>query len=352
MAHYIDSFPGREIIVEGQKHLYFGGTSYLGLQTDKAFQEIFIENIKKYGTNYGASRNSNVRLSIFDKAETYLSRFVGSESALTMSSGYLAGQLLVQHFATREHRLFYAPNSHSALFTNKTKAYTTYTALSISLHEHLKKNKNIVPVVLLDSIDFSGCNYPDFGGLQTLPLDKVILIADDSHGIGVIGQSGNGVYKTLQKLRPKELLVCCSLGKGFGVQAGALYGTRKRIEKLMATDFFGGASPAAPAALASVLEGEHIFISQREKLKRNIELFVSGLKVEKQFLFMKDHPAFTFANEGLASHLKKNKIITTNFRYPSDVGKAKSRIILGAQHTSEDILTLSTRIGEYNFRVP
>ncbi|WP_273567414.1 aminotransferase class I/II-fold pyridoxal phosphate-dependent enzyme [Maribacter halichondriae] len=349
MAQYVDSFPGREIVVDGTKHLYFGGTSYLGLQTLPEFQQIFIDNVKKYGTNYGASRNSNVRLLIFDKAEAHLSEFVGSESGITMSSGYLAGQLLVQHFTSKDYKLFYAPNAHSALFTTKTKPYTTYAVLNVALREHLKKKGNAIPVVLLDSIDFSGYNYPDFDGLQSLPLNQVILIVDDSHGIGVVGQSGNGVFEILTSLKPKELLVSCSLGKGFGIQAGAIFGTKKRIDQLRATDFFGGASPAAPAALASLLEAKPIFISQREKLKRNIDLFVAGLEEKKHFLFMADHPAFSCMDTGLASHLKKNQIITTNFSYPSDIDDTKSRIILGAQHTTDDIQRLSTRIGEYSF---
>jgi len=49
MIHYIDAYPGREINVQGHKYLYFGGTSYLGLQTDEEFQNVFIKNIKKFG---------------------------------------------------------------------------------------------------------------------------------------------------------------------------------------------------------------------------------------------------------------------------------------------------------------
>jgi len=350
MTQYIDSFPGREIVVNGTKHLYFGGTSYLGLQTLHEFQQIFIDNVKRYGTNYGASRNSNVRLSIFDKAEAYLSKFVGSESGLTMSSGYLAGQLLVQHFTSKDYKLFYAPNTHSALFTTKTKPYTTYAVLNVALREHLKKKRNAIPVVLLDSIDFTGYNYPDFDGLQSLPLNQVILLVDDSHGIGVVGRSGNGVLELLKSFKPKELLVSCSLGKGFGIQAGGIFGTKRRIDQLRSTDFFGGASPSAPAALASLLEAEPIFISQREKLQKNINLFLGSLEEKKHFLFMTNHPAISCMDKGLASHLKKNQIITTNFSYPSNVDDTKSRIILGAQHTPEDIQRLSTRISEYNFR--
>ncbi len=249
MAQYIDSFPGREILIDGKKHLYFGGTAYLGLQTDAIFQNLFVDNLKKYGTNYGASRKSNLRMSIFGKAERYLADFVGAEDCVTVSSGYLAGQFVAQALNTKAHRFFYAPNTHSALYPIQTKCYTTFTALNIALREHLRSQPRKTPVVFLDAIDFSGCNYPDFNLLQLLPLNEVILVVDDSHGIGIIGKNGSGVFRILSRLPIKELLVCCSLGKGFGIQGGAVFGTKNRMSRLMETSFFGGSSRAAPAAL-------------------------------------------------------------------------------------------------------
>ena len=220
--HTIDSFPGREILIQNTKYLYFGGTAYLGLQTDEKFQNLYIENIKKYGTNYGASRKSNIRISIYDKAEHYLAKLVGSEACVSMSSGYLAGQFIGQFLNNSRNKFFYSPNTHSALYLsnqtkNKPKSYITFTALNIALRDHIEKNDSVTPVVFLDSIDFSGANFPDFEGLKALPLKNVILVVDDSHGIGITGINGGGVFKRIKKLNPKELIVCCSLGKGFGV---------------------------------------------------------------------------------------------------------------------------------------
>ena len=40
----IDEFPDRSINIDGKEYLYFGGTSYLGLQTDPEFQLLFIKS--------------------------------------------------------------------------------------------------------------------------------------------------------------------------------------------------------------------------------------------------------------------------------------------------------------------
>lgn len=348
MAHYIESFPDRKIKINGEDYLYFGGTSYLGLQTDAEFQKLYFKNVKKYGTNYGASRKSNVRFSIYEEAESYLAQLVGSESCITMSSGYLAGQFITQFLNNSEHKYFYAPNTHSALYaSNKIKSYVTFSALNIAIRDHLDKHKATTPVVFLDAIDFSGNNYPDFNGLQMLPISDIILIIDDSHGIGVIGLKGGGVYRQVLAMNPKELMVCGSLGKGFGIQAGAIFGTLNRISQLIATDFFGGASPTSPANLATLLDSEKLFSTKRRQLEINTLYFITNLVNPSKFKFMNGHPAFTFANEDLTTYLELNKIIVTSFRYPTEDANLMSRIVISAAHTEADIRRLCDLINMF-----
>lgn len=349
MALYVDSFPGREISIDGKQHLYFGGTAYLGLQTLPEFQELFIDNVKQYGTNYGASRKSNVRLSVFDKTEAQLAKLVGSDSCITLSSGYLAGQFTSKFLQDKNHKTFYAPNTHSALYPKKHKTYVTYASLLFALNSHFNSTSSAVPVIFLDSIDFFGGNYPDFNSLKSLPLEKCILVVDDSHGIGIVGKNGEGIFKTLKKLHPKKLFVCCSLGKGFGIQAGAVFGTKEEIQKMVDTGFFGGASPASPAALNTFLQAETIYMNRRKVLKRNMEQFMDSLDSLESFRFMPGHPAFSFKNPKLVSLLEQHHIVITDFNYPEEESKIMSRIIISASHTTSDIQKLSSVINSFDY---
>lgn len=341
MAIFIDSFPGRTITKDGKEYLYFGGTGYLGLQLDNEFQNIFIKNLRKYGTNYGASRKSNIQLRIFDETEKYLANIAGSEACITLSSGYLAGQLIAKSLSSEEYQIFYAPNAHSALYHAEAKSYETFAELNFELRKQLASDENKIPVVLLDTIDFSGKNYPEFKELQSLPLHKIILVADDSHGIGIIGEQGNGGHTKLKNLHPKELIVCGSLGKGFGIQAGVVFGSQQRIAALKETAFFGGASPAAPAGLATLMDSEEIYEQKRLILNDNIELFIHNLQCIEKFDYMIGHPAFSFSNEPLVDYLEKNKIIITNFKYPDTASSLMSRIVLSASNKKEDIQYLT-----------
>jgi len=347
MSTYINSFPGREIIVERKKFLYFGGTAYFGMQTDSEFQNIFIENIKKYGTGYGASRKSNVQLSVYRKAESYLSKWVGSEDCLTLSSGYLAGQLLCSLFSGKEYQLFYTPNSHSALYQSNIKPYITYSALNIALQDYLSSNEEGIPVILLDSIDFSGYNYPKFQGLMSLPLNKCIVVADDSHGIGLIGTGNSGVFEILLNLKPKELLICCSLGKALGIDAGAIFGTLDWLKKAKKTDFYAGASPASPASMASLIEAEEIYKSKKRILDHNMSFFLNQINYSKKFSFINGFPVFGYYEPELTKFLYNSGIIVTDFNYPTEEASLKSRIVLTASHTEKDIIKITALINSF-----
>ncbi len=349
MAIQIDSFPGREVYVNGNPYLYFGGTSYLGLQDLPEFQELFIKHIRNYGTNYGASRKSNVQFSVFDKAERHLAQLAGSEACITLSSGYLAGQFLSGFMQAQKYKLFYVPHTHSALFRKASKSYVTYASLNFALESHLKSTNKATPVLFLDSIDFSGGNFPDFQGLKNLPLSKLILVVDDSHGIGILGSNGGGVYQTLNRLGAKKLFVCCSLGKGFGLQAGAIFGKKEDLEVLKKSPLYGGSSPASPAAMATLLEADTIYENRRNKLQENLAFFLQHLVRNKKLRYMEGHPTISFQSPALVDYLFENKIIVTDFKYPNEDSETMSRIVISANHTRDDLKILIQLLNSFDY---
>src|SRR5690606_13391759 len=155
-------------------------------------------------------------------------------SCLTMSSGYLAAQLVIQTLLQRGHRLFSAPNAHTALHLNGVIKTESFEDLADRLQKEIHRG-GPMPVLLFDTIDFSGNQFPHFNALKKLPLEKIMLVGDDSHGIGIVGEDGKGCYGMLKKLNPAKLMVCCSLGKGLGVLAGAIFGDEQEIGMLRET---------------------------------------------------------------------------------------------------------------------
>lgn len=191
MEFTIDEFPGRAFRKNGKDYLYFGGTAYLGLQTYSPFQEIFINNIKKYGTTYSASRNSNVKMAIYDRLEHTLQEYTGTEACITLSSGYMASQLVSNYMLEQSIAFFYAPHTHPALHHSKTHNYVDYHSFISAVNQQLHKHPQEEIAIFCDSIDFYGNNYPDFFWLNNISKkENIILIVDDAHGIGIIGEHG------------------------------------------------------------------------------------------------------------------------------------------------------------------
>lgn len=340
MAHFIDSFPGRELMLNGEKFLYFGGTAYLGLQTDLDFQDIYIKNIKKYGTNYGASRKANVRFTVYEEAEDHLANLIGSENCLTLSSGYLAGQLISYYFHKNGYQCFYAPETHEAVHQQRSKNHKDLDQLILDLKKAVEvDNKN--PVLFLDSINLDGENYPAFEWLKKLPLKELILVVDDSHGLGIVGDDGGGVFKSLEKIKPKELIVCGSLGKGFGIQAGMIAGSGQLIKDLKSTTMFAAASPASPASLVTLMDSSEILSKKRIALKNNIDYFTKCLKNMEALTYIKDYPAFMINDERIPPNLLAHNIIITDFNYPTENDDVVQRIVLSAHHNEQDVETLA-----------
>ena len=343
----IDRFPGRQFIHANREYLYFGGTAYLGMQTHKEFQGLLIDNIRKYGSNYGASRLSNVGMDIYEEAEQKLSHWVGSEDALILSSGYLAGQLLASQLNAKGHRLFYGPNTHSALLIQGHKTYKDFTTLNSALSEHLDHNPNSTPVLFIDTIDMPDSNYPDFKELRSLPLKDCILVADDSHGLGLVGSDGRGSFKTLKSLNPREFYLCSSLGKAIAIPAGAIFGNRRFISKLRDTNMYAGASPPPAAYAATLIEAFPIYQQQLKKLIDLIQYFLAKINKPENFDYIENYPVFLFKNPELGEFLLKNNICTTFFNYPAEEESWQSRIVLSAAHSKKDIEILANVINKF-----
>ncbi len=342
-----DSFPGRLVFSEGKSYRYFGGTAYLGLATLPDFQQIFIHNIQRYGTGYAASRKANIRMSVYEKAEAVMADLIGSEAALSVSSGFLAGQLALQAFQGDMFAFFSTSDTHPALSHPGTVTSGSVEKLIAEVNAFTTSGPDRTAVVLCDSVT-PGNNLYENNWYEQLPIAQTVFIADDSHGLGVMGRHGEGIYKKLRKIPFRELVVCGSVSKGFGVQAGMVCSSENIIRKLWEHPFFAGASPASPAAVATFTEALSLYELQREKLQNHMAIFdhaVSGTDIT--FNRIQGHPAYAYKEETLTRHLLDKGILTTSFHYPGASSPLVQRIVLSAAHTEEDIFYLGKTVNDF-----
>ena len=347
----IDHLPGRTIQHAGQELLFFSGTSYLSMPQNPAFQQMVTEAVGQYGTSYGSSRNGNVELAIYAEAEAKLARRVGAETSLTLSSGMMAGQVVVQHLRGQHTQFVYGPQTHPALWHEPlvelpTTSFDDWVAqLPAQLHA-------LPPgpvAILVNSIDALRSAYYDFSWQNTLPVDREItVVVDDSHGLGLL-HDGAGIWPGLVQKPGIRILVTASLGKAMGLPGGVILGDADTLTTLRHTAFFGGCSPIPPAHLAAYCRAEELYQQAYSQLKENVKLAEALLEKTALFSHAKGYPVFHTDRDDLYPFLLERSILPYSFAYPTTSHPASTRIVISACHTFDDIQRLASAVYKFMF---
>lgn len=344
-----DTLPGRTIVIDNREFLYFSGTSYLGIARNAEFQAYLLEGFGQYGTNFSNSRISNVRLAIFEEAENHLAAHTGAETALTTSSGFLAGQLVVRQLQA-EGAFVYAPGTHPALWLENTitVAGQSYTDWVQNLPETLAKIAKPHIVLLLNSLNPLYVEKYGFNWISQLPENKTFtIIVDDSHGLGVIGSDGSGIFGQIKTPPHVELIVTASLGKALGLPGGVILGRRKRLEQFRKSPFFTAGSPMSPAFLHAFLRSGKLYATLRQRLSENSIFFKAQTSASQLFRSFDDYPVFQTDAEGLYEYLHQKSILISSFPYPSAQYPPITRLVVSALHTHEDIAEVADKTNAF-----
>lgn len=333
----VENFPDREISIDGKTYLYFGGTSYLGMATNVNFQKLVFNSFKKWGTSYGSSRASNIKLSVFNEAETSLSQFIGAESSLTVSSGMLAGKLVISHLQSKNQIFYHYPKTHPAILAPNSLPLFINNQLNPKLQNDNKEEIAITVDAIL-SLEVSTTNF-DF--LNVISNNKKItLVVDESHTLGIVGKYGEGIFSTINNTKIDRKIMVSSLGKALGLSAGVIASDNNFIEELKNESIFVTSSPANPAYLETFLQAGNLYKLQLHKLRSNLEILDSILIKSKNFSFNKNYPVIYSENSEVSDLLLENGIINARFKYPTYKNEM-NRIVITSNHTKKDLEKLA-----------
>ena len=339
----LKSLPGRSALIDGEEWLYFSGTNYLGVVQDEAFIGLVQEGISRYGVHFGGSRLSNTKIDIYEHAEQVLASQVGLESALTVTSGTLAGRLVLSVFG-EDFIKCHAPGAHPAIQDNQRYA-SFYEQWLENLIDLCGERPGHPLVLLLNSIDPLKANLSHLDWLAFLPDElPIYLVIDDSHAFGILGDNGEGIAAQLKLPSQVSLIMISSLGKAFGVPGGVIMGPKNVTDLIWNAPMFGGASPVSPAFLHAFVNGQAIYAQKRGSLKHNIRHFLQHLPNQQAFKYINGFPVFYTKFNQLATYLGRKKILISSFPYPSPEDDPITRIILNGSHTIEDIDTLLSKL--------
>ena len=362
MTYITNQLPSRIITIENQEYLWFGGTSYLGMPHHQGFKENFARALTQYGMSWGSSRNSNIRLDIYEKAEIELAKFANMPAALTTSSGMWAGQL-VTHFLQQQNATFYyAPKTHPALWQSNSLTLRdweiglNYADWAKIIVEKIKDSENENIVICSDAVGSPYVESFDFQWINDLPENRnITVVVDASHSLGVnmsefgfVGLKDLWIYPIEQSPIQKSdksdeskfrlgFIVTASLNKALAMPGGVIFSDEETVAQIRQMPMFAGASPMMPALLDAFVNSTDFYQEQQQKLSKNIAYF-NRLIPKNTFLnSVEKYPAYCTYQEGFFDCLKQNGIMTACFPYPTATDKPVTRLVISALHTKEDL---------------
>lgn len=266
--------------LDGRPQSIWCDNDYLGLSHDPRVREALTAAASLYGTGAGASPLITGYTEAHRHLEERLATFTGRDRALVFSAGYLTNLGTVQALAERGDTLIEDRLNHASLLDAarlsraKCLRYRHADAADAArlLQEHHAR------LVLTDGVfSMDGDTAPIAELAAAAHTHDALLMCDDAHGIGVLGNQGGGLLEEAGLLQADVPLLVGTLGKALGAQGGFAAGPADLIEHLLQyARSYGYSTALAPPLAAAADRALQLLIDEPEhqaRLRDNIDYF-------------------------------------------------------------------------------
>ncbi|MBM7559466.1 glycine C-acetyltransferase [Marinitoga litoralis] len=341
--------------VDGKKVLNLCSNNYLGFANNERLKKAAIEAVEKYGVGPGAVRSIAGTMDIHTKLEKELAEFKKAEATLVVQSGFNANQAVIPAITTAEDAILSDELNHASIIDgvrlSKAKKYVWKHKDVKDLEEKLKEAKANGARRLLIITD--GVFSMD-GDLAPLPeivevaeKYEAIVMVDDAHGEGVLGESGRGIVDHFH-LHGRVDIEVGTLSKAFGVVGGFVAGKKELIDylKQKARPFLFSSS-LSPAETGAALEAVRILTESGEVVERlweNAKYFKEKLNALGFDTWHSETPITPVmlydakVAKEFSLRLFDEGIFAQSIGYPTvPKGLARIRVMISAAHTKEDL---------------
>jgi 8-amino-7-oxononanoate synthase len=351
----------------GEKALInFSSNDYLGLAADPILREAAKACIDEWGVGAGASRlvcgtqGPHVRL------ERDLAGFKRTEAAIAFSSGYATALGALGALAGPDDVIILDKLAHASLIDGARLSRATLRVFPHNhlgkLESHLRWAREHVPdgriVVVTESVfSMDGDRAPIEEIVDVKERYGALLLLDEAHAIGVIGEGGRGLADK-RGVAAKVDLQMGTLGKALGSAGGYICARRAVIDLMInrARSFIYSTAPipAAAAAASAALE----FLQSPAGRERQERLW------QRIGDFMREAPESLLPGRvqsaiipvilgeedkavAASQWLRERGFLVPAIRYPTvSRGSARLRVTLSASHTQEQVSALCAALGK------
>lgn len=273
----IERNDGTRAIMNGREIIMAGSNNYLGLVSDPRVRKAASDAIEQYGTGCTGSRFLNGTLDIHLQLEERLAHFMGKESCVLYSTGYMTNQGVIQALTAKGDIIFSDKDNHACIVAG-TMVSTADTwryrhddmnHLRLLLQKAEDERPDAGKFIVTDGVfSMSGviASVPELVELATE--FGAVLMLDDAHAVGVIGKGGRGAA-AYYDLGDKVHLTTGTFSKSFASLGGFCVGDADVVEFLRhnsSTHIFSASMP--PANVATVLKCLEILETEPERLER------------------------------------------------------------------------------------
>lgn len=273
----IERNEGSRAIINGREVIMAGSNNYLGLTADPRVREAAIRAVEQYGTGCTGSRFLNGTLDIHIELEEKLARFMGKESAVLFSTGYMTNQGVIQALASKGDIIFSDKDNHACIVAGTQVSLAETWRYRHNDLDHLRKLLEKATTekpesgrfIVTDGVFSMSGTIAHVPGLVELAetYDAAIML-DDAHAVGVIGPGGRGSAAYFG-LSDRVHLTTGTFSKSFASLGGFCAGDRDVIEYIRhksSAHIFSASMP--PANVATVLKCLEILEAEPERLDR------------------------------------------------------------------------------------
>ena len=357
--NYLDSPQAARVQMEGRGEvLILSSNNYLGLCDEPAVVEAGIEALRTFGAGTGSVRFICGTFTVHRELEQAVAEFVGTESSLSFVSAWNANEGLTGTIVEAGDFVVSDALNHASIIDSMrlAKAMTKCTTavykhgdlddLRDKLRSAADARRRLIWTDGIFSMEGAIAKLPDL--LQIAREHDAVLLVDDSHATGVLGEHGRGTAEHFGLLGEIDIITS-TLGKALGGAAGGFVAGPAALTDYLTQrsrpQLFSNALP--PTVAASALAAVRFIEAHPErvaKLRDNTVYFREQV-IEAGFKPLPGETPIipiivgeTAAAIQMSDALLEEGVFVTGFGYPVvPQGQARVRCQISAAHSRDDL---------------
>lgn len=349
----LQSPQGREITIDDKKVLNFCSNNYLGLSGTAEMEAASDAAVKKWGYGLASVPFICGTQELHKELEKKTAEFVGTDDALLYTSCFMANCGLFQTFFGPDDAIISDELNHASIIDaiRLTKSERlVYKHMDMAdLEEKLQsvQDKRLKVIATDGVFSMDGHIAPMKEICDLADTYGALVMMDDAHGVGVLGEQGRGTQEYTDTLGRVDFITG-TFGKALGGAGGAYIASHKEaidyLRQRSRTSLFSnsldtGVAGASLFALTYVLEHPEL----GQKLRSNARLFRQEMTKAGFSVNDSAHPItpVMLTEEqavATAKALFDEGIFVVGFSFPVvPKGKARIRVQVSAAHTEDDV---------------